>query len=46
MGFNDFIGLQFIAWVLVYFLHAILGGLTNIFYKHFAKDDRLTIVYD
>lgn len=39
----DFLGLMFVTWVIVYFLHAVIGGLLAFFYRHFAKADEIKI---
>ena len=44
-GFNDFIALLFITWLLIFLLHEAVGGLTALFYKHFGESDSLKITW-
>ena len=42
-GFNNFLGILFLGWIIVLLTHEAVGGILSIFYRRFAKDQDITI---
>lgn len=43
-GFSDFLGLFFVGWTIVFFLHQSIGGLLGLFYRGIKKRHAIEIV--
>lgn len=42
--FSDFMGLEVIAWVIVFLIHQSVGGLLGLFYRGVRKTHAIEIV--